>query len=63
MKKETLQIACIIMATIIISVGSWIAFWAIERKVNWELSYESMVERTITEIVKSECLNDNKGDK
>jgi len=51
--KKAIIIIMIIILLACVSYGCW----AIGRKINYELSYKSMVEQTIEQMVKTECLN------
>ena len=56
---SNIKLTFIIVATIIIiSLLGFTGFW-LERKINYALSYKSMVEETIIDSVKGECLINN----
>jgi len=55
--NEAMKKAIIIIMIIILLACVSYGCWAIGRKINYELSYKSMVEQTIEQMVKTECLN------
>ena len=57
MKKKIIN-ALIVVGSIALAVGISYIGWNIKRLANYKLSYEDLVEKTVREMVKPECLNE-----
>jgi hypothetical protein len=55
MHDKALNVALVAM-TILVALFAAVAFWRIERKINYRLQYKAMVQETVREMVKPEAL-------
>ena len=55
MKNQMVELGLgIVIFAIVILIG--FGMWTLARKVNYSVGYRSMVEQTVREMVKEECL-------
>ncbi len=55
--KKILQGMLILAFIFAFAIGGY-TLWLVGKKVNYSLSYKSMVEQTVRDMVKKECLNE-----
>lgn len=53
--NKLLSVTAIVFATVFVVCFSYF-MWQLGRKINYSLSYEDMVKRTVVEMVKKEAL-------
>jgi hypothetical protein len=53
--KNTLKIIGVI-AGILVIISMVFGFWNLQKHLSYKFSYKAMVEKTIKEVVKPECL-------
>ena len=48
----------LLLMTVALTLVISFSMWKLSRIVNYNLSYKTMVENTVRDLVKSECLNE-----
>lgn len=50
-----IKILCVLVLLIIVAVGG-VGLWQLERNIHYSISYKSMVEQTVRDMVKANAL-------
>ena len=58
MKNAIAIVLCFCFLMLFVAFG--LGTWYVARKVNYSFSYKSMVEQTVRDMVKEECLKEEK---
>jgi hypothetical protein len=58
--KQDLAIILVYVVLFLVVIAIGFGGWFVARKVNYSLSYKSMVEQTVKDMVKDECLKERK---